>query len=174
MASLIKVSLMLPNKESIPNIRFNNPNPKIDFIDGMIRSRPSSRKSPPIWPLPTANLLPPSQPTVLAVPTHMLSSNHSKLSSKFKLQPLSFVSRRPPPLPSVCSLSILSQRALSVAGKQPSPPTLRTLQSRELCAPSLANLLVRLVIARKRLGKQVQRGFLLIRYVLLPMLLNSI
>ena len=31
LASLIKVSLMLKHKEIIPNIRFNNPNPKIDF-----------------------------------------------------------------------------------------------------------------------------------------------
>ena len=31
MASLIKVSLMLKHKEIIPNIRFNKPNPKIDF-----------------------------------------------------------------------------------------------------------------------------------------------
>ncbi|KAF9461490.1 hypothetical protein BDZ94DRAFT_1263481 [Collybia nuda] len=31
LASLIKVSLMLKHKEIIPNIRFNKPNPKIDF-----------------------------------------------------------------------------------------------------------------------------------------------
>jgi acyl transferase domain-containing protein len=46
MASLIKVSLMIHNKEIIPNIRFNKPNPKIDFVGGMMRFRPSSRKSP--------------------------------------------------------------------------------------------------------------------------------
>ena len=37
MASLIKVSLMLHSKEIIPNIRFNNPNPKIDFVGGMMK-----------------------------------------------------------------------------------------------------------------------------------------
>ena len=37
MASLIKVSLMLSNKEIIPNIRFHNPNPKIDFVGGMMK-----------------------------------------------------------------------------------------------------------------------------------------
>ena len=47
MASLIKVSLMLHNKESIPNIRFNNPNPKIDFIDGMIQVQTKLEKTTP-------------------------------------------------------------------------------------------------------------------------------
>jgi len=37
MASLIKVSLMLHNKEIIPNIRFHNPNPKIHFVGGMMK-----------------------------------------------------------------------------------------------------------------------------------------
>ncbi|EMD32324.1 PKS/NRPS enzyme [Gelatoporia subvermispora B] len=37
LASLIKVSLMLHNKEIIPNYRFNNPNPKIDFVKGKMR-----------------------------------------------------------------------------------------------------------------------------------------
>jgi len=37
MASLIKVSLMLHNKEIIPNIRFTKPNPKIDFVGGMMK-----------------------------------------------------------------------------------------------------------------------------------------
>ena len=37
MASLIKVSLMIHNKEIIPNIRFNKPNPKIDFAGGMMK-----------------------------------------------------------------------------------------------------------------------------------------
>ena len=37
LASLIKVSLMLHNKEIIPNIRFNKPNPKIDFVGGMMK-----------------------------------------------------------------------------------------------------------------------------------------
>ncbi|KAF8800322.1 hypothetical protein BYT27DRAFT_6834852 [Phlegmacium glaucopus] len=37
LASLIKVSLMLKHKEIIPNIRFNNPNPKIDFKKWLMR-----------------------------------------------------------------------------------------------------------------------------------------
>ncbi|KAH9923014.1 putative nonribosomal peptide synthetase [Amylocystis lapponica] len=37
LASLIKVSLMLHNKEVIPNVRFNKPNPKIDFVKGKMR-----------------------------------------------------------------------------------------------------------------------------------------
>jgi len=37
MASLIKVSLMLNHKEIIPNVRFNKPNPKIDFVGGMMK-----------------------------------------------------------------------------------------------------------------------------------------
>ena len=48
MASLIKVSLMLHNKEIIPNIRFNNPNPKIDFVNGMMQVQTELEKSPPI------------------------------------------------------------------------------------------------------------------------------
>ena len=47
MASLIKVSLMFHNKESIPNIRFNNPNPKIDFIDGMMQVQTELEKFTP-------------------------------------------------------------------------------------------------------------------------------
>ena len=37
LASLIKVSMMLHYKEIVPNIRFNLPNPKIDFLKGMMR-----------------------------------------------------------------------------------------------------------------------------------------
>ncbi|KAJ3195836.1 hypothetical protein HK101_010930 [Irineochytrium annulatum] len=37
MASLIKVSLMLHNKELIPNVRFNKPNPKIKFVENKMR-----------------------------------------------------------------------------------------------------------------------------------------
>ncbi|KAH7911096.1 thiolase-like protein [Hygrophoropsis aurantiaca] len=37
LASLVKVSLMLHHKEIIPNIRFNSPNPKIDFAGGKMR-----------------------------------------------------------------------------------------------------------------------------------------
>jgi hypothetical protein len=37
LASLIKVSLMLQNKEIIPNIRYEKPNPKIDFSNGLMK-----------------------------------------------------------------------------------------------------------------------------------------
>jgi acyl transferase domain-containing protein len=37
LAGLIKVSMMLYRKEIVPNIRFNRPNPKIDFSKGMMR-----------------------------------------------------------------------------------------------------------------------------------------
>jgi len=37
MASLIKVGLMLHNKEIIPNVRFHNPNPKVDFVGGKMK-----------------------------------------------------------------------------------------------------------------------------------------
>lgn len=37
LASLIKISMMLYHKEIVPNIRFNRPNPKIDFSKGMMR-----------------------------------------------------------------------------------------------------------------------------------------
>ena len=47
MASLIKVSLMLHNKEVIPNIRFNQPNPKIDFIGGMMKVQTELEKFSP-------------------------------------------------------------------------------------------------------------------------------
>ena len=47
MASLIKVSLMLHNKEIIPNIRFNKPNPKIDFVKGMIQVQTELEKLAP-------------------------------------------------------------------------------------------------------------------------------
>ena len=47
MASLIKVSLMLHNKEIIPNIRFNKPNPKIDFVGGMMKVQTELEKISP-------------------------------------------------------------------------------------------------------------------------------
>jgi len=47
MASLIKVSLMLHNKELIPNIRFNDPNPKIDFVGGMMKVQTELEKISP-------------------------------------------------------------------------------------------------------------------------------
>ena len=47
MASLIKVSLMLHNKEVIPNIRFNKPNPKIDFVGGMMKVQTELEKISP-------------------------------------------------------------------------------------------------------------------------------
>ena len=47
MASLIKVSLMLHNKEIIPNIRFNKPNPKIDFVGGMMKVQTELEKITP-------------------------------------------------------------------------------------------------------------------------------
>ena len=47
MASLIKVSFMLHNKEIIPNIRFNKPNPKIDFVGGMMKVQTELEKITP-------------------------------------------------------------------------------------------------------------------------------
>jgi len=47
MASLIKVSLILHNKEIIPNIRFNKPNPKIDFDGGMMKVQTELEKISP-------------------------------------------------------------------------------------------------------------------------------
>jgi acyl transferase domain-containing protein len=47
MASLIKVSLMLHHKEIIPNIRFNKPNPKIDFVKGMMQVQTELEKMTP-------------------------------------------------------------------------------------------------------------------------------
>ena len=47
MAGLIKVSLMLHNKEIIPNIRFNKPNPKIDFVGGMMKVQTELEKISP-------------------------------------------------------------------------------------------------------------------------------
>ena len=47
MASLIKVSLMIHNKEIIPNIRFTKPNPKIDFVGGMMKVQTELEKISP-------------------------------------------------------------------------------------------------------------------------------
>jgi len=47
LASLIKVSLMLHNKEIIPNIRFNKPNPKIQFGKGMMKVQTELEKITP-------------------------------------------------------------------------------------------------------------------------------
>jgi len=47
MASLIKVSLMLHNKEIIPNVRFHNPNPKIDFVGGKMKVQTELERIPP-------------------------------------------------------------------------------------------------------------------------------
>ena len=47
MASLIKVSLMIHNKEIIPNIRFTKPNPKIDFVGGMMQVQTELEKMSP-------------------------------------------------------------------------------------------------------------------------------
>jgi len=46
LASLIKVSLMLKHKEIIPNIRFNKPNPKIDFKKWLMQVQTEVCNSP--------------------------------------------------------------------------------------------------------------------------------
>jgi acyl transferase domain-containing protein len=52
MASLIKVSLMLKRKEIIPNIRYNTPNPKIDFANFMMEVQTKASICFPIHVLP--------------------------------------------------------------------------------------------------------------------------
>ncbi|KIJ63455.1 polyketide synthetase [Hydnomerulius pinastri MD-312] len=47
LASLVKVSMMLHHKEIIPNIRFNNANPKIDFVGGKMRVQTEAEKFTP-------------------------------------------------------------------------------------------------------------------------------
>ncbi|KAH7927995.1 putative nonribosomal peptide synthetase [Leucogyrophana mollusca] len=47
LASLIKVSLMLHRKEILPNIRFNEPNPKIDFVGLKMRVQTELEKVTP-------------------------------------------------------------------------------------------------------------------------------
>ena len=47
MASLIQVSLMIHNKEVIPNVRFTKPNPKINFVGGMMKVQTDLEKIAP-------------------------------------------------------------------------------------------------------------------------------